>query len=124
MDLSSPKIKEFSELEGKKHYEKQYAKLIPTATLAIMPDEVLGEVSDAFEDALDAIKLLPTALGPNSTVDGHLNYHFKTETYFCDIASIRSCESEQFNEGITLHGNAFATCAAHYKSTHKSDCYD
>jgi len=124
VDLSSPKIKELSELNEKKGYEKQYAKLVLTGTLAIMPDHVLGEVADAFEDSLKAIKLLPTAFGPNSTVDEHLNYHVKTESYLCDIASIRFCASEQFKDGMTLHGKLFSACAATYKSTHKSDCYD
>jgi hypothetical protein len=117
VDLSSPEIKELEALNI-----TAYSKITLKANVAIMPDGVLSEVGDSFGDLLDVIKLLPTAFGPSSTQEGLLRYRQKTDVYFCDIARIRFCTSEQFQEGMTLRDNAFTACVSKYKSSHKSRC--
>jgi hypothetical protein len=108
VDLSSPKIKELSELNEKKHYEKQYAKLVLTGTLAIMPDHVLGEVAEAFEDSLEAIKLLPTAFGPNSTVELEYLKMAQSEEPGDRMISVPTCRGVAFGSLKMMAGNGGA----------------
>lgn len=117
VDLSSPEIRELNEFNT-----TVYPKIVLTGNVAIMSDRVVGEVGDSFVDLLDVIKLLPTAFGPGFTQEGLLRYQQKTDVYFCDIARIRFCTSEQFQEGMTLRDNAFTACVSKYKSSHKSRC--
>jgi hypothetical protein len=119
MNLSSPEIKELTELNG----DKKYSQLLLSGPLGLlMPTEVMSEVGNAYEDLLDVITLIPKAFGPNLTVEGNLNYKQKIEVYFCDIDRIRFCASQQLERGTTLRGNVFSACSSKYKPTHKSDC--
>jgi hypothetical protein len=108
-------------LGKQKYYATAYSETILVGNLTIMPDSVLSDVGSAYEDLLDAIELLPKAVGPNLTGDGVISYEKKTEAYLCDITRIRFCTSEQFQKG-TLRDDAYIACASKYKPTHKADC--
>jgi prefoldin subunit 5 len=119
VDLSSPEIKELNEFQSN---ISGYGKVLLTGNVAIMPDAVVNEVGKSIEDLMDVIELLPTAFGSSSRQEGLQKYRQKTEVYFCDIARIRFCTSEQFQEGMTLRDDAFTACVPKYKSSHKSRC--
>ena len=83
-----------------------------TAVEVIVPDHVGSKAGDIAEDLLDAQKLLRGAFGSSSTKEGLERFRSRLRSFGNDVDVLRTCTSEQFQEGYPLRDRAFSACAS------------